>query len=34
LGEIFDIIGKPLTNEFLEGDFVILRFKVGGYIGI
>jgi len=34
LGKTFDIIGKPLTNEFLEGDFVIFRLKVGGYIGI
>ncbi len=34
LGETFDIIGKPLTNEFLEGDFIIFRLKVGGYIGI
>ncbi len=34
LGETFDIIGKPLTNEFLEGDFVIFGLNVGRYIGI
>jgi hypothetical protein len=32
LGEAFDIIEKPLTNEFLEGNFIIFRFKLGGYI--
>jgi hypothetical protein len=34
LGETFDIIGKPLMNEFLEGNFVIFRLKVGEHIGI
>jgi hypothetical protein len=34
LGETFDIIGKPSTNDFVEGNFVIFRLKVGGYIAI
>jgi len=34
LGETFDIIGKPLMNEFLEGNFVISRLNVGICIGI
>jgi hypothetical protein len=34
LGKTFDIIEKPLMNEFLEGNFIIFRLKVGGYIGI